>query len=134
MCADINECTRFKNGYCDAKTTCTNTIGSRTCSACPAGEPFNPSIAACCMDFSCAACALVCFRLPPGLGPSLRAARMRIGLDATERFRVALLHFDFSCLLFCVPCAPYTNAGYFGSGEFGCVNPKDAGTISVNLL
>ena len=34
--ADINECDT-NNGNCDPLTTCTNTPGSRTCSACPAG-------------------------------------------------------------------------------------------------
>jgi hypothetical protein len=36
VCADINECLTG-NGGCDSLTTCTNTTGSRTCSACPTG-------------------------------------------------------------------------------------------------
>jgi len=36
VCEDINECLT-NNGGCDVLTTCTNTIGGRTCSACPVG-------------------------------------------------------------------------------------------------
>ena len=35
-CADINECS-INNGGCDVLALCTNTIGSRTCGACPPG-------------------------------------------------------------------------------------------------
>jgi hypothetical protein len=33
-CVDVDEC-RYNNGECDERVTCTNTPGSRTCSACP---------------------------------------------------------------------------------------------------
>ncbi|HEY3451068.1 MAG TPA: EGF domain-containing protein [Myxococcales bacterium] len=35
-CNDVDECPT-NNGGCDPLTTCTNTVGSRTCGACPAG-------------------------------------------------------------------------------------------------
>jgi outer membrane protein assembly factor BamB len=40
VCADTNECAT-NNGGCDVRTTCTNTVGSRTCGACPAGYTGN---------------------------------------------------------------------------------------------
>src|SRR4051812_31803755 len=36
QCIDINECA-VRNGGCDALSTCTNTVGGRTCGECPAG-------------------------------------------------------------------------------------------------
>src|SRR5690349_4019669 len=36
-CTDINECFAANNGGCDTLTTCTNTIGSRSCGPCPSG-------------------------------------------------------------------------------------------------
>lgn len=35
-CVDVDECTSG-NGGCDPLTTCTNTLGGRTCGACPSG-------------------------------------------------------------------------------------------------
>ncbi len=35
-CQDINECL-IANGGCDSLTTCTNTVGGRTCGPCPSG-------------------------------------------------------------------------------------------------
>jgi len=35
-CLELNECLT-NNGGCDARTTCTNIVGSRTCGSCPPG-------------------------------------------------------------------------------------------------
>lgn len=48
-CVDINECTGL-NHVCDALTTCTNTPGSYTCSACPSG--YSGTGATTCVDIN----------------------------------------------------------------------------------
>jgi len=42
-CEDIDECAS-NNGGCDPLTTCTNTVGGRTCGACPSGYGGNGEI------------------------------------------------------------------------------------------
>jgi RHS repeat-associated protein len=57
-CVDINECAGL-NHVCDALTTCTNTAGSYTCGACPAG--YTGTGATTCIDINeCATGSTLC--------------------------------------------------------------------------
>jgi hypothetical protein len=121
LAADINECTRYPNGYCDSKTTCTNTVGSRTCSACPAGE----------------SCCTKCLSLDFPVGVCLFFAFVLGGAWCLLLLSWCMSH-RMPCVCVCVLIdlmsllgSVLNRSGFFGSGEFGCVNPKDAGTIAV---
>ena len=74
-CVDINECTT-SNGGCDALTTCTNTIGSHICGACPTG--YVGTGATGCVQYR-----KNCYHQYMTLGPSTGDGLYTIDLDGT---------------------------------------------------